>query len=486
MSDSDISMQRGRLKSALKVCGIAVAAYVILNLLFYLLTGDQLRYRESAANTEMPPVSSGTTELCQGAVIDQHFTTGIEYLDEVDILFGTYYRQNAGIVAAELIDFDSGNILMRGEYDAAQIVEGESVVLSAGSPVELTYDQHLVLRVYSSSLPGSSVSPFMSDTTADGDMALFINGQAVEGTLCFSLEGEDSIWLGQHFWAVAAAGLAVLLVFLGVETLLFIKGRHSYVVNAFAALKKYRFLISQLVSRDFKTKYKRSVLGVLWSFLNPLLMMFIQYLIFSTVFKSEINFYPAYLLIGVVCFNFFSEVCNMSLTSILGNASLITKVYIPKYIYPLTRTVSSLINFGISLIPVILVCILTGVPFRASALLSFYFILCMCIFCFGLGLMLSAAMVFFRDTQFLWGVVSLAWMYATPIFYPESILGKDFAFILVINPMYYFIKSIRACLITGISPEPLVYIECAGIALVTLLLGGLIFRKSQNKFVLYL
>lgn len=176
----------------------------------------------------------------------------------------------------------------------------------------------------------------------------------------------------------------------------------------------------------------------------------------------------------------------MSLDSILGNASLITKVYIPKYIYPLTRTMSSMINLSISLIPVVLVCLLTGVQFKASALLSLYFLLCLCIFCFGLGLMLSAAMVFFRDTQFLWGVLSLAWMYATPIFYPESVLDNEFSIILKINPLYYFIKSIRICLLDGVSPEPFVYIECALIAIATLLLGGCIFYKNQNKFVLYL
>lgn len=478
--------QQKKTASALKVCGIVLLAYILLSLLFYLLAGSDIKYRESEGNIEMPPAFSGTTELCQGAVIDQHFTAKIERLRNIDIMFGTYYRQNAGVVAVELIDFSSEEVLLRGEYDAAEITECGVVTLHADVPVELTDSQQLVLRLYSNSMPGSSVSPFMSDTVTDGSIALFLNGQAVSGTLCFSAVGEDNIWLGQHFWECAAIGLVALLIFLGTETFLFVKNKHSYVINAFTALKKYRFLISQLVSRDFKTKYKRSVLGVFWSFLNPLLMMAVQYLIFSTVFKSEITYYPAYLLIGVVCFNFFSEVCNMSLTSILGNASLITKVYIPKYIYPLTRSMSSVINLSISLIPVILVCLLTGVRFTPSSLLSFFFLFCMCVFCFGLGLILSASMVFFRDTQFLWGVLSLAWMYATPIFYPESVLDNQFSFVLKINPMYLFIKSIRICLIEGVSPEPFAYIQCALIALGTLLLGGFIFYKNQNKFVLYL
>jgi ABC-2 type transport system permease protein len=251
-------------------------------------------------------------------------------------------------------------------------------------------------------------------------------------------------------------------------------------------VENYRFLIRQLVSRDFKTKYKRSVLGMFWSFLNPLLMMSIQYFIFSTLFKSDIPNYAAYLLIGIVCFNFFSEVCNMSLYSILGNANLITKVYMPKYIYPLTRVVSSTVNLGISLLPMLLVCMFTGVQFEKAAFLALFFLICLIIFSFGMALMLSAAMVFFRDTQFLWSVFSTVWMYATAIFYPESILPQEFRFVLDINPLYHFIKNIRICILNGISPEPIMYIQCLLISLIMLAIGAVIFKKSQDKFVLYL
>ena len=136
-----------------------------------------------------------------------------------------------------------------------------------------------------------------------------------------------------------------------------------------------------------------------WSFLNPLLTMLVQYFIFSTLFKSDIPNYAAYLLTGIVCFNFFAEACNMSLFSILGNASLITKVYVPKYIYPVTRVMSSVVNLAISLIPLILVCLLTGVQFEKSALLSFYFLACLIIFSLGMSMLLSTAMVFFRDRK---------------------------------------------------------------------------------------
>ena len=176
----------------------------------------------------------------------------------------------------------------------------------------------------------------------------------------------------------------------------------------------------------------------------------------------------------------------MALTSIVGNAALITKVYMPKYIYPLTRVISSLVNLTISLIPMLIVCIFTGVEFHRSVVLSLFFLGCLAVFSLGLGLLLSAAMVFFRDTQFLWGVFSMMWMYATPIFYPESILPEKLKIILQINPLYYFLKNVRICILSGISPEPAVYVHCALMALSTLLVGAFIFRKSQDRFVLYL
>lgn len=176
----------------------------------------------------------------------------------------------------------------------------------------------------------------------------------------------------------------------------------------------------------------------------------------------------------------------MALTSIIGNAGLITKVYMPKYIYPLTRVMSSVVNLGISLIPLILVALATGVRFQKSAVLAFYFWACLIIFSLGLGLLLSAAMVFFRDTQFLWGVMTMIWMYATPIFYPESILPEEFRFVLNINPIYHFLKNTRICILDGISPEPAVYVYCLMMAMCMLTLGAWVFRRSQDRFVLYL
>lgn len=465
---------------------VLAIGYIAAVILFYFLAGEQLHLRQSRDNLELPTADSGTVELVSGSVVEQRFTTEIQRLEQIDIQWGTYYRPNAGTVLAELVDLRSGAVLLSQSFDAAGIQEGGLTTLTAEAPIEGLYQVPLLLRLTADSQPGAAASPLMNTQGQEEGWELSLNGAPTSGTLCFSLSGTDYIWTGLHYWQFAAAGLALVLLFIAVIWLRVRSGKRSYVVNAAIAVRKYRFLIRQLVARDFRTKYKRSILGMFWSFLNPLLMMLVQYFVFSTIFKSDVPNFAAYLIIGTVMFNFFNEACGMALGSIVGNASLITKVYMPKYIYPLTRVMSSMVNLAISLIPLLIVCVITGVEFHRSALLAFFFLICLTVFCLGLGLLLSAAMVFFRDTQFLWGVLSMMWMYATPIFYPETILPEKFKFILQVNPLYHFLKNTRLCILSGISPEPVVYVQCLLLALGALLIGALVFRKAQDRFVLYL
>ena len=465
---------------------VLVIGYIAAVILFYFLAGEQLHLRQSRDNLELPAADSGTVELVSGSVVEQRFTTEIQRLEQIDIQWGTYYRPNAGTVLAELIDLRSGTVLLSRRFDAAGIQEGGLTTLTAEAPIEGLYQVPLLLRLTADSQPGAAASPLMNTQGQEEGWELSLNGAPTSGTLCFALSGTDYIWTGLHYWQFAAAGLALVLLFIAVIWLRVRSGKRSYVVNAAIAVRKYRFLIRQLVARDFRTKYKRSILGMFWSFLNPLLMMLVQYFVFSTIFKSDVPNFAAYLIIGTVMFNFFNEACGMALGSIVGNASLITKVYMPKYIYPLTRVMSSMVNLVISLIPLLIVCVITGVEFHKSALLAFFFLICLTVFSLGLGLLLSAAMVFFRDTQFLWGVLSMMWMYATPIFYPETILPEEFKFILQVNPLYHFLKNTRLCILSGISPEPVVYVQCLLLALGALLIGALVFRKAQDRFVLYL
>ena len=469
-----------------KITLLTLAVYVFLVLSFYFLAGDQLRLRVSRGSIEMPEADTGAAELSEGVVVEQLFRAPIQRLESVSVKWGTNYRRNSGNVTMELLRPSDGTLLMQETFDAARIAEGQVLTISAAEPIETVCDVPLILRLQGDSAAGSAVTPLVSSQEAADGFSLFVNGTVVPGTLCFSADGQDYIWTGLHYWKFAAAFGAAILLLCFLVWHRWKNGKRSYIIHALIAVKKYRFLIRQLVGRDFRTKYKRSVLGVFWSFLNPLLMMLVQYFVFSTIFKSSIPNFPAYLIIGTIMFNFFSESCGMTLTSILGNASLITKVYMPKYIYPLTRTMSSVVNLVISLIPMILVCLITGVRFKGAAILSLFFFGCLIIFSLGMGLLLATSMVFFRDTQFLWGVLNMMWMYITPIFYPETILSGPFTIVLKLNPLYHFLKSIRMCILDGLSPEPVVYFRCMMIALGMLLAGVLVFRKNQDKFVLYL
>ena len=477
------SVQVGNLK---KVCLIVALAYIVCTIAFYFLAGEQLHYRNSRGNIEIQTANAATTELTANTVVEQQFSAKIQFLEQISVQWGCFNRVNHGTISVQLINLSTQEVLLDQTLQAETLTEGQVSTFDLPS-LETCYGVPLALRISSpDGLPGDSLTPMMKTDGALENSQLYINGQPVSGVCAFSATGRDYIWTGLHYWEFVAVGGIILLAILSWMLYSEKKQKKNVLVNAIIAVQRYRFLIRQLVSRDFKTKYKRSVLGIFWSFLNPLLTMMVQYIVFSNLFRFDIPYYPVYLLCGIVIFNYFSEACSMALASIVGNGSLITKVYVPKYIYPLTRILSSLINLLISLVPLLIVILFSGLVPTKAYLLFPYVLVCLALFCLGLGMLLAAAMVFFRDIQFLWGVLSMIWMYLTPIFYPESILPDNVAWILNINPLNYFVSFARTCLIDGISPEPIVYVQCMLFSIVMLAIGAFVFKKSQDKFILYL
>ena len=261
-------------------------------------------------------------------------------------------------------------------------------------------------------------------------------------------------------------------------------------------LQKTWFILSSLVAREFKLKYRRSFLGVAWSVLNPLLMMIVMTLVFTTIFRFDTPNYPAYLILGQVFFNFMVGSTSAGLLSIVSSASLIKKVKIQKVVFPLKSVLSELVNLGFSLIAVILVLVFTRVAPRWTWLLLPFPLICLMVFALGLALMLSAFEVFFRDIQHLWTVVTLAWMYATPIFYPMSIFdpkpgetisraGEFMKAVMPYNPMYQFITYLRTIVLDGVVPSGMAHLACLLAAGVALALGLLVFRRTERNFILY-
>ena len=250
--------------------------------------------------------------------------------------------------------------------------------------------------------------------------------------------------------------------------------------NSWHNFSKYRPLIRELVTRDLKVKYRRSVLGYMWSILNPLLMMLLQTLVFSYMFRFDIPNFPLYLICGNTLFNFFNESTNMGMGSVLGNASLIKKVYVPKFIFPISRVVSSFVNLLFSLAAI------TRSPFYWTILLVWVPLLLLLAFCCGMAVLLSALAVYFRDLQYLYGILTMAWMYATPLFYPISALPPFMVPVIKLNPLYHYINCMRCLVMYGTVPGPNTWIACIGSAVVMMGVGLAAFRKLQRNFILYL
>lgn len=250
---------------------------------------------------------------------------------------------------------------------------------------------------------------------------------------------------------------------------------------------KYNFLLFQLVLRDFKVKYKRSILGVFWSLLYPILMMSVMAVVFSNVFKFSTPgiSYLTYLLIGLTYFNYFSEASNLAMSSVVANFSLINKVYLPKYIFPFSKCVFVGINFLLTLIPLYAVILLTGTGLNWWHLLLPFSFVCLFLFTIGMGFILSTIAVFLRDMFYIYGIILTIWTYLTPIMYDINILSSRFSLILKFNPLYQYINFARTIILYNSCPTIGQFTGCIVSALVVFFLGTFIFKKNQDKFIYY-
>lgn len=251
-------------------------------------------------------------------------------------------------------------------------------------------------------------------------------------------------------------------------------------------LRKYRPLLDQLVLRDLKVKYRRSILGYLWSLLNPLLMMCVMTLVFSYVFRFSVENYPVYVIIGQTFWNFFFESTNMAMSSILNNGALIRKVYIPKLIFPISRVASSFVTMIFSLAAILIVMIFTGVQFTPALLMLPFVLLCLFLFCLGIGIALSALAVYFRDMMHLYGVLTTAWMYFTPIFWTVDILPANVLPLIQLNPLLHYISYFRSLVLEGAVPPFSEHVICLALSLIVLAGGIALFRRTQKNFILYI
>ena len=254
----------------------------------------------------------------------------------------------------------------------------------------------------------------------------------------------------------------------------------------FKKFQEHRFLFSELVKRDFKKKYKRTYLGMVWSVLSPLLTLLVMAVVFGKFFggdnKGE---YIIYLFCGNIIYSYFSDSTNGGMGSLLANAPIFTKINVPKYLFLFSRNISSLINFGLTFVVFLIFCIIYQVQFTFAFLLLVIPISCLVIFNIGVGLILSALFVFFRDMQYLWSVFTMLLMYLSAIFYTLDSFPEKIRTLFLLNPIYVYISYFRLIVIDNSIPSIYHHLIAVGYALVAFGIGALIYKKKNHKFLYY-
>lgn len=258
--------------------------------------------------------------------------------------------------------------------------------------------------------------------------------------------------------------------------------RGSVALEELRSLWQYRDLILQLIRRNIVSRYKRSVLGVTWTMLNPLGNMLVLTLVFSQLF-NRVEGYPVYVLSGLIAWNFFAQTTNNAMDQTVWGSSLLHRIYVPRTVFVVSAAGTGLVNLAISLIPLVLIMLLVAIPFQWSLLFLPVDMLLLAAFSLGIGLLLSAWAIYFPDIAEMYRVVLFAWMYLTPIIYPQDIIPETYRFwFLHLNPMYYFIEIFRRPIYGDAPLSGWILGGAATIAIATLLIGWLVFNARADEF----
>jgi ABC-type polysaccharide/polyol phosphate export permease len=244
---------------------------------------------------------------------------------------------------------------------------------------------------------------------------------------------------------------------------------------------QYRDLIYQLVRRDIVTRYKRSVLGIAWTLIQPLGMMFIISVVFSQLFQ-DVKGYSVYVLSGIVTWTFFSQTTNATIHQMVWGGVLLKKIYLPSTAFAVSSIGTGLVNLLLSLIPLILLALFNQIPMNSSIFFVPIAMILLAMFSLGLGLLISTFAVFFPDVAEMYQVILLGWMYLTPIIYPIDVVSVNIQRLILLNPMYYFVLMMQAPLYQGMLPPLHVIYKGAFMAIATLVIGWVVFSVKSDEF----
>ena len=251
-------------------------------------------------------------------------------------------------------------------------------------------------------------------------------------------------------------------------------------------IKKYQFLFEELVARDFKQKYKRTVLGMAWSILSPLLNLLVLVLVFTKLLGRNIPHYTIYIFCGTLVMAYFRESTRGGMSSLMDNKDIISKINIPKYLFLFSSNVSSLINFGLTIIVFFVISAFDGIHFGFHYIDLLFVIVCLTVFNVGIGLILSACFVFFRDTGYLYDVLLTLINYLSAVFYRIDGFSKTIQRLFLCNPLYCYIHFFRVVVIDGNIPSIQFHALCLFYALLSFAIGAWFYKKFNHRFIYYM
>lgn len=458
----------------------SIAFFVLVVVFFWLVKND---WTKTEYKFESVMRGYTTQELTEDSTISQIVTIPVEYIEELLLDINCWSPENQNIIFVSVQV--NNEKLWEGSIPYSDILVNEMTTIKIDPPLHVEGQSIMV------SLKGQGeVSLWAGNTRAAGRFvvatedndSLRMDGDTLAGQLVMQVHGYNQLNVLPYYWPVA-----IVVYMLGIGVLLWSQRNAQSLLNRiYIIIRRYKYLLYQMISRDFRIKYKASIMGVLWSFLNPMLMTVVYYFVFSSVFKSSMENFVVYLMSGIILFNYFSEATSQGLLSIVNNASLINKVYIPKYIFPISKVLSSAINLGISFVPLLILMAFVEVQFTKALLLIPLLIIFLIAFSTGISMIVCSLYVFFRDMQFLWSLAMTIWMFLTPIFYPETIIPEAYIHLYHANPMYQMCAFARTIILEGHAPSPRNILLCLVSAVVALAMGHLVFHKTQNRFTLYL
>jgi ABC-2 type transport system permease protein len=402
--------------------------------------------------------------------------------------------RNADVTnTARFTGFQGANVLTTGESSFIDIDEPprgtryvELKLAEISGPINITvYDNY-------DNIPSDNISPSEIPQTQVTNGRNFINLRGEYQSIRLSFEPNLSFKLSairlSERLPLRTRHILAFTIFLiaWIAFVIFAGKRRNISLAQVIILRKYTYLLINLVKMDFTTKYRRSLLGVLWSVLNPLLMMIVMSTVFSKVFRIAVANYPVFYLTGTLIFSLMSEATSSALRAIDSSAELIKKVYIPKYIFPVEKCVFALVNTAFSFVAVLILTPLLGVPLRPTVFLCWVPILYTFIFSVGFGMVLAAVNVFFKDIGHLYGVLITAWNFLTPVIYSVEAVPAEVQRIFAFNPMYYYVSYFRDVMMYNTIPDLRLNLICIAFSVSFLIIGLVVFKAKQDKFILYI